>query len=86
MNSVSGGGADAIEVRDKSSANRGVGEMAFHRSEFALGGVFSLVKLDTLAFYRLKLILMRLISINISDNTRIFEVYNGVVDEESGSG
>jgi len=83
VNSVSGRGANAIEMRDEPSADGGIGEVAFHHAELALGGIFSLIEFDTLAFYCLELALMRSIPINVSDNTRILEVYDGVVDDES---
>ena len=77
---------NTIEVRGESSADCCVSEVVFHYAEFALGGVFPFVKLDMLAFYRLELALMHPISINVSDNTRVLEIYDGVVDEKSGSG
>jgi len=85
VNSISGGGTNAVEMGNKSSVNGGVSEVAFHHTEFTLSVVLPFVELDLLALYCLKLILMRSISINVSNNTRIFEVYDGVVDEKSGS-
>jgi len=73
-------------MRDESGANCGVSEMAFHHVEFALGGIFPLVKFDTLVFYHLELAVMRSISVDISNNSRILEINDGVVDEESGGG
>jgi len=72
-------------MRDKSGVNSSISEVSFHHIEFALGVVFPLVKLDLLALYRLKFTLIHSISINVSDNTRILEINNGVVDEELGS-
>ena len=83
---VSGRGANTIEMRNESGANRSVSEVTFYHVELGLGIVFPLVELDTLAFYRLKLALMRSIPIDVSNNTRVFEIYNGVVDKESGGG
>jgi len=86
VDGISGGRTNAIEMRDEPSVDRGVSEVVFHHTEFALGGVFPFVKLDTLAFYCLELVLMHPISVDISDNTRVLEIYDGIVDEESGSG
>ena len=84
VNSVSGGRANVIEMRDKPSANSSIGEMSFHHTELALSVAFSFVKLNSLAFYHLEFTLMCPISINISNNTRVLEVYDGIVDEELG--
>jgi len=73
-------------MRNKLGANSRIGEVSFHHIEFALGAVFPLIKLNSLALYHLEFTLMRLISINISDNTGILEINNGIVDEELGSG
>ena len=86
MDGISRGGVNAVKVRDKSGVNSSVSEVSFHHTKFALGTVFSPVKLDLLALYCLEFTLMCLISINVSDNTRILEINNGIVDEESGSG
>ena len=73
-----------VKVRNKSSANGGIGEVAFHHTELALSSFFPSIKLNSLTFYCLEFALVCLIPINISNNTRVFEVYDGVVDEESG--
>ena len=83
---ISRRGADTIEMRNELGANRSIGEVAFHHAELGLGIVFPLVKLDTLAFYCLELALMCPIPIDVSNNTRVFEIYNGIVDKESGGG
>jgi len=61
-----------------------MGEVSFHHIEFALSTAFSSIKLNLLALYCLEFTLMCPIPIDVSDNTRIFEVYNGIVDEELG--
>jgi len=86
VNGISGGRTDAIEMRDEPSTDGGICKVAFHHAELALSDIFPLIKFDALAFYCLELALMRPIPINVSDNTRVFEIYDGVVDEESGSG
>jgi len=86
VNGCSGRGTDAVEVGNKSGANCGTGEVLFHHAEFALGTVFPLVKLNSLALYHLKLALVCPISIDVSNNTRIPEIDDGVVDKKSGSG
>jgi len=75
-----------VKMGNKSGANSSVSKMSFHHTELALGTIFPLVELNSLAFYRLEFTLMRLIPINVSDNTGILEIDDGVVDEESGSG
>jgi len=86
VNSVSGGGANTIEMGSESSADSGESKMVFHQAELALSVAFSFVKLNSLVLYHLEFIMMRPISVNISDNARVFEIYNGVIDEELGSG
>jgi len=86
VDGVSGRGTDAVKMGNKSGADSSVSEMSFHHTELALGTVFPLIELNSLALYRLEFTLMRSIPINVSDNTGIFEIDDGVVDKESGSG
>jgi len=86
MNSIGGRRSNAVEVRDKSGANSCVSEVAFNHVEFVLSITFSFVKLDSLALYRLELILTCSIPINVSNNPRILEIYDGIVDEKAGGG
>jgi len=86
VDGISRRGAETIKMRNESGANSSVSKVSFHHTEFALGAVFPLIKLNSLALYRLEFTLMCLISINVSNNTRILEIDNGIVDEESGSG
>jgi len=86
MYSVSGGGANAVKVGNKLGANSGVSEVMFHHTELALSAFLSSIKLNLLALYHLELALMRLISVYISNNTRVLEVYDGIVDGESRGG
>jgi len=66
--------------------DRSISKVPFYHTELALGAVLPSVKLNLLALYCLKFALMRLIPVNISDNTGILEINDGVVDEESGGG
>jgi len=77
---------NAVKMRNKSGTNGGVGKVSFHHTELALGTIFPFIKLNLLALYRLKFALMRSISVNVSNNTGILEINDGVVNEESGSG
>ena len=77
---------DAVKVGNKSGADSSISEMLFHHIELALGTVFPLTELNSLALYRLKFTLMRSIPIDVSNNTGILEIDDGIVDEESGSG
>ena len=86
IDGVSRGRVNAVKVRDKSGANGGIGEVALYHAKLALSVFFPSVKLDSLVLYRLKFILVCPIPINISNDTRVFEVYDGIVDEESGGG
>ena len=86
VNSVSGGRTNAIEVGNESSADRGISEVAFYCAELALSTFFPSIKLNLLALYHLEFTLMHSISVYVSDNTRVFEIYNGVVDEKSRCG
>ena len=71
---------------NKPSVNSSVSEVSFHHTEFALGIVFPSIKLNLLALYHLEFVLMRSIPINISNNARILEINDGIVDEKSGGG
>ena len=73
-------------MRNELGANSSVSKVSFHHTEFALGAIFPLIELNSLALYCRKFTLMCSISINVSNNTRILEIDNGIVDEESGSG
>ena len=75
-----------IEMGSEPGADRSVSKVPFHHTEFALGAVLPSVKLNSLALYCLEFALMCSIPVNVSDNTRILEINDGVVDEESGSG
>ena len=86
MNGISGRGTDTIEVRNESGANCSVGEVLFHHAEFALGAVFPSIKFNLLVLYCLEFALISSISIDVSNNTGILEIDDGIVDEESGSG
>ena len=86
MDGVSGGRTNASEVRNESSADGSVSEVALHHAELALCCLFPLIKLNLLALYRLEFAVMCSVPINISNNTGIFEVYDGIVDEELGGG
>jgi len=86
VNGVSGRGANTVKVRNKSGTNSSAGKVSFHHTEFALGAVFPFIELNSLALHCLEFSLVSLISINISNNTRILEIDDGIVDEESGGG
>ena len=73
-----------VKVRGESGVDGGISEMAFHHTKLALGIIFLPIELNSLALYHLKFALMRLIPIDVSDNTRVFEIDNGIIDEESG--
>ena len=85
MDGVSGRRVNTVEVGSESGANGSVSKVALHHTKFALGITFLLVKLNLLALYCLEFTLMYLIPIDVSDNTRVFEIYNGVVDEKTRS-
>jgi len=86
MYGVSRRGANMIEVGNEPSTNGSIGEVSLHHAKFALGIAFSPVKLNSLVLYHLEFTLMRSIPIDVSDNTRVFEIYDGVVDKESRGG
>jgi len=67
-------------VGNESSLNGGVGEVVFYHTKLALSILFSPIKLNLLALYCLEFTLMCLISIYVSDNTRVLEIYDGIVD------
>ena len=77
---------NAIEMRGESSADGSVGEVSLHHTEFALGIAFSSVKFNLLVLYHLEFTLMCLIPIDISNNTRVLEVYDGIANEKSRGG
>jgi len=73
-----------IEVRNESGVDSSVSEMALHHTQLALSATFPSVKFNLLALYCLEFTLVRPIPVDISDDAGVFEVYNGVVDKESG--
>jgi len=75
---------NTVEMRDESSADGSIGEMSFHHTKFALSVAFSPIKFNLLVLYCLEFILMHSIPIDVSDNTRILEVYDSIVNEKSG--
>ena len=83
VDGVSGRGAHVVEVGSESGADGSVSKMVFHLIQLALGAIFPSVEFNSLAFYCLKFTLMHPIPVNISDNTGVFEVYDGIVDEKS---
>ena len=58
--------------------------MSFHHAELALSAAFPSVKLNSLALYHLKFALVCSIPVDISDNPRILEIYDGIVNKELG--
>jgi len=84
VNGISRRGTNTIEVRSELSANSSMSEMSLHHTELALSTTLAPIKFNSLVLYRLKFTLMHLIPIDISDNTRVFEVYDGIVNEELG--
>jgi len=85
VDGISGRGAHTIKVGSESGADGSVSEMALHHTQFALSAIFPSVKFNSLVLYHLEFTLMCLIPVDISDNAGVFEVYDGIVDEESGS-
>jgi len=75
-----GKGADTSEVGNKASAYSSVGEVAFHNTELGLCISLTVVKLSALMFDCHELVLVCPIPINVSNNTRVLEIYNGIVD------
>jgi len=86
MDGVSGGRANAVEMGNELGANGCISEVAFHHAELALSILLSSIELDLLVLYCLEFTLMCPIPVYISDNTRVLEIYDGVVDEESRRG
>jgi len=86
VDGISRRGADTIEMRNESGANSSASKVSFHHTELAMGAVFPSIKLDSLALYHLEFALMCSISIDVSNNTGILEIDDGIVDEKSGSG
>jgi len=73
-----------VEMGSESSVNSGISEVSFHHAEFAFSAAFPSIKLNSLALYCLKFALVCSIPVDISNNPRILEIYDGVVNEESG--
>jgi len=84
VNSVSRRGTNAIEVGNELGVDSSISEMVLHHTQPTLSFIFSFVEFNSLVFYCLKFTLMCPIPVDISDNTGIFEVYDCIVDEESG--
>jgi len=86
VDGVSRRGAETIEMGNEPGANSSISKVSFHHTEFALGAVFPFIKLNSRVLYHLEFALMCLVSIDVSNNTGILEIDDGIVDEESGSG
>ena len=86
VDGISGRGTNTVEVRGESGADSSVGEVSLHHTKLALGTAFSSIKFNSLALYHLEFVLVCLIPIDVSNNTRVLEIYNGIVDEESRGG
>jgi len=86
MNGINRRGTNAIEMGNESGMDGSISEVAFHHAELALSAFFPPIELDSLVLYCLKFTLMHSIPVYVSNNTRVLEIYNGVVDEESGHG
>ena len=84
VDGVSRRGVYTIEVGNELGADGSISEMTLHHTQFALSAIFPFVKFDSLAFHHLEFTLMCPVPVDISDNTGVFEVYDGVVDKESG--
>jgi len=86
VDGIGGRGTNTIEVGSELSANSGTSEVSFHHAELALSTAFPFVKLNLLALYCLKFVLVCLIPVDISDNARVLEIYDGIVNEKSRGG
>ena len=86
VDGISRRGTDMVKMRNKSGAHSGTSEVSFHHTEFCLSVVFPFVKFNSLTFHCLEFALMHLIPIDISNNARILEIDDSIVDEKSGSG
>jgi len=83
VDGVSGRGAYTVEVGNESGADGSMSKMALHHTQLALSTIFPFVKFNSLTFDCREFALVCLIPIDVSDNTGVFEVYDGIVDEES---
>ena len=86
VDSINGRGANAVKVGNEPCASSSMSKMSLHHTEFVLGIALPPIKLNLLALYCIEFALVCLISINISDNTRILEIDDSVVDEETRGG
>jgi len=66
----------------KASAYCCMSKIALHGKEFGLGTIFYIVQLDSLSLHVGQLVLVRLVPVHISDDPWVFEVDEGVVNEE----
>jgi len=73
-------------VGSEPSANSSVSKVSLHHTEFALGIALPPIKLNLLVLYHLEFALMCSIPINISDNTRILEIDDSIVNEKLQGG
>jgi len=86
VDDISRRGTNVVEVGSELGANGSVSEVLFHHAGLALSIAFPSVELNLLALYCLKFILVCSVPIDISDNPRILEIYDSIVNEELGCG
>jgi len=73
------------QMREKLGAGGSVSKVALHSKELGLSSIFSVSQFYLSPFHVLQLNLVCLISMHVSNNPRIFEVNEGIVDKDSAS-
>ena len=69
-------------MRLETSAYSCMGEIALHSEEFSLGAIFGIVQLDPSSLHVGQLVLVCSVPVYVSDDPWVFEVNEGVVNEE----
>jgi len=83
VNGIGRGGTNVVKVRSESGADGGMSEVLFYHTELALSTAFSPIKFNSLVLYHLKFALVCSVPVDVSNNPRILEIYDSIVDEES---
>jgi hypothetical protein len=80
-----GGGATLVEVRNKVGADGGMGKAALGIQKLTFKLLFIVLDSDLLPLAALHLVDIGAVPMDVSDDARVFEVSEGIVDESAGS-
>ena len=77
-----GRGTSFDKMREEPSADGGMSKVALHCEELALSPILSVVQFDPSVLDVVKLVLVRSIPMHVSNDPRVLEIDEGVVNKE----